>query len=92
MIAESENPRTYCLVYVALLILLAITVTAASIEHRAIGVAVALTIAIIKAVLIALIFMQLRHATPVVRVFVVAGIVWLSFLLMLTAADYLTRA
>jgi cytochrome c oxidase subunit 4 len=79
-------------VFVALLALLVITVAAAGIEHRTLGIIVAITVAVTKAVLIILFFMHLRYTTSIIRVYAVAGFVWLVFLLMLSATDYLTRA
>lgn len=89
--AQVIEKRVYYRVFVALLVLLVLTVVVAQVEHRATGLIVAITIAVTKAVLIVLFFMHLRYTTSMVRVFAAAGFVWLMFLLMFTASDYLTR-
>ena len=83
--------RVYFRIYWILMWLLALTVAASWIEHGEIAIIVAISIAVTKAILIVLFFMHLRYSTPMVRVFAAAGFVWLAFLLMLTASDYLTR-
>ena len=44
-----------------------------------------------KALLVALVFMRLRIAAPMIVITAIAGFVWLSFLFGLTAIDYATR-
>jgi cytochrome c oxidase subunit 4 len=85
------DKRVYYRVFWALMWLLILTVGASWIEHQAAGVIVAITIAVTKAVLIALFFMHLRHTTPMVRVFASAGFIWLLFLLLFLASDLLSR-
>ena len=48
-------------------------------------------IAIAKALLIALLFMQLRNAAWLVRLAAMAGVIWVSFLYLIAFANYLTR-
>ena len=50
-----------------------------------------IAIAVAKTLLVAIIFMQLRQAAGIVRLAAVAGLVWASFLYMLSFADVLTR-
>lgn len=52
---------------------------------------VGLTIGVAKALLIALFFMQLRRSAGLVKVVSIVGIVWASFMFILTFADLLTR-
>jgi cytochrome c oxidase subunit 4 len=52
----------------------------------------AMTIAIIKALLVALVFMHLRHSRRLTQVVVAAGLIWLAILIALTLGDYFTRA
>jgi cytochrome c oxidase subunit IV len=85
------SPRTYGKVFVALLILLALTVAAARIEHGALSLVAALSIAVAKATLIVWFFMQVRYESPVVRIAAAAGFVWLSFLVVLSITDLVTR-
>src|SRR6478672_10666451 len=78
-------------VFVALLLLLALTVAVALLEHSALGLSVALLIASAKAVLIVLFFMHVRYDSPVVRLAAVAGFLWLALLIGLSMSDFLTR-
>jgi cytochrome c oxidase subunit 4 len=48
-------------------------------------------IATVKALLIVLYFMHVRHSPPLTRLVVAAGIVWLAIMFALTFADYSTR-
>ena len=52
---------------------------------------VALTIALIKAVLVLLFFMHLRYSSRLTWVFASAGLFWLLILVTLTISDVLTR-
>jgi cytochrome c oxidase subunit 4 len=67
--------RTYLLVYLALLLLLAATVGVAFVNLGALNLILALTIAVVKAVLVVLFFMHVRGSDTLVRFFVLAGII-----------------
>jgi cytochrome c oxidase subunit 4 len=75
----------------ALLALTAITVAAAGIDFGAGNVVIALTIATVKASLVALIFMHLRHDKPVNAIIAVSGFLFLGLLLMLCVTDIDSR-
>lgn len=77
--------------WAALLVLVATTFGYAYLPHAPAKPAIALGIAATKALLIALFFMQLREAAWLVRLAAVAGLVWVSFMYLITFADYLTR-
>jgi cytochrome c oxidase subunit 4 len=81
----------YVVTFVALLVLLALTVDAARHDLGRWNFIVAVAIATLKAVLIALYFMHVRHSPPLTRLVVVSGIVWLAIMFALTFADYSTR-
>ena len=84
--------RSYLAVFVALLALTALTTGVAFIDLGGIGnVAVALTIAVIKATLVALYFMHLRYSSRLTMVFAATGIFWLGIMIALTLSDYLSR-
>ena len=84
--------RGYFAVFTALLALTALTTGVAFIDLGGIGnVAVALTIAVIKAVLVALYFMHLRYSSRLTIICAGAGIFWLGFLVALTLSDYISR-
>ena len=84
--------RGYFAVFTALFALTALTTGVAFIDLGGIGnVAVALTIAVIKAVLVALYFMHLRYSSRLTIIFAGAGIFWLGILVALTLSDYISR-
>lgn len=76
---------------IALFVLLGLTVGAAFINLGIFNLAVALAIAIFKAVLIILYFMHVRYTTNAIRVWVVAAFFWLAVLVGGTLHDYYTR-
>ncbi|MGA7981987.1 MAG: cytochrome C oxidase subunit IV family protein [Chromatiaceae bacterium] len=78
-------------VYVLLLALLAMSL-AVTYVHLGIFNAVAnLGIAVLQAGMIMAVFMGLRWSSPLVRVTAIGGVFFLSFLVVLLFADYLTR-
>ncbi|REK18759.1 MAG: hypothetical protein DWQ37_02845 [Planctomycetota bacterium] len=83
--------KTYAGVLAALLVLLVATVAAGLIEGPGLGITTALSIATVKAVLIVLFFMHVRHGSPIVRLAAVAGFLWLALLIGLSMTDLLTR-
>jgi cytochrome c oxidase subunit 4 len=95
MSEHTLNPKKEAAVYaktlVTLLILTAITVGASYINFGAMNVVVALTIATIKATLVALFFMHLLHDKPVNGLIAAAGFLFLGLFLMFTLIDFDTR-
>ncbi|HVC97402.1 MAG TPA: cytochrome C oxidase subunit IV family protein [Pirellulales bacterium] len=83
--------RTLVFVFVALLLLLALTIEAARHDLGRWNFAVATLIAAAKALLIILFFMHVRHSAPLTRLVVSAGFVWLAIMFVLSFADYATR-
>lgn len=92
MHAPITSPRTYLAVFVMLVVLLVLSVLATTIEHGAWNLIAGLMIAIVKATLIVLIFMNARHANATTRAYVLAGFVWLVILLVIIMTDYGTRS
>jgi cytochrome c oxidase subunit IV len=84
--------KTYILVYLALLLLLVLTLAVAYIEMAGINTILAVAIASIKALLVILYFMHVRYSTMLTRVFILSGFIWLVILVGLILTDYLTRA
>jgi cytochrome c oxidase subunit 4 len=83
----------YLAIGVALLVFTAITVKAAFIDLGAFNPVVALLIATIKATLVVLFFMHVKGASEkLTGAVVVSGFFFLSILLTLSLADYLTRS
>lgn len=89
--SSNAAPKAYFAVFAVLMALTALTVWASYLHLGAWNTPVALAIAVTKALLVALIFMHLRHS-PRLTIFVVAAsLLWLAFLIVITASDYLTR-
>ena len=84
--------RVYLAVFAALMVLTLLTTGVAFVDLGFFSPVVALTIAILKASLVALFFMHLRYSDRVTWVVAGAGIFWLGILLVLSAGDYMTRA
>lgn len=82
---------TYVATLAALLALLALTVGVSFVKHGPWSVVAAVTIAMAKAVLIVLFFMHVRYEVSLVRVFSVAGFLWLTILIVFLMSDYVTR-
>lgn len=78
-------------VYVALLCLLVLTAGSTVLPGGWWSTPISLVIAFAKTFLIAYFFMNLKGQPGIVRVFSIAGLVWLLILLTLSASDYLTR-
>ncbi|RPI12530.1 MAG: cytochrome-c oxidase [Acidobacteriales bacterium] len=85
--------RTYALVLAALLVLTAVTVAATGVRFAspAVNVVAALGIATLKASLVALYFMHLRHDKPMNALIFTTGLAILATLLGLTLIDVETR-
>jgi cytochrome c oxidase subunit 4 len=71
--------------------LLALTVGSAYVHLGALNNVINFSIAAIKAALVAIFFMNLKNASPLLRLAAIAGLLWLVFMFALTAGDYLTR-
>ncbi len=83
---------TLLIVYIALVLLLALTIGVAYLPVGAsIKPEIGLLIAAGKALLIVLFFMEIKYRNGLVRIFAGAGVFWLLLLFLLTAADYFTR-
>jgi len=85
------SPKVYITIFLALMVLTAITILVAFLDLGPLNDIAALGIAITKACLVVLFFMHVRHSSPFTKLVVVSGFVWLAFLITLTLADYFTR-
>ncbi len=84
-------PGTFVAVFVALLMLTALTTGIAFVDLGIFNPVVALAIACTKAVLVVLFFMELRHSSRITKITLGAGLFWFAILITLTLSDYLTR-
>jgi cytochrome c oxidase subunit 4 len=90
---QSSSPlKTYITIWIALLVGTALTVYASGLDLGRFNAAVALTIATIKATLVALFFMHVKGASEkLTKMVVISAIFFLLILLGLSMADYATR-
>ncbi len=86
-----DSVKTYTLVFVLLILLTVTTTGVAYLDLGHFSVVVALTIAVVKMLLVALFFMHIRHSTQLTKVVVVGGLLWLSILITLSMSDFITR-
>jgi cytochrome c oxidase subunit 4 len=90
--SKSSPLPTYFAVFAALLAGTALTVYASGLDLGRFNAAVALTIASIKATLVALFFMHIKGASEkLTKLVVIAALFFLLLLLGLTMTDYSTR-
>jgi cytochrome c oxidase subunit 4 len=91
--SKSSPLPTYFAVFAALLIGTGLTVYAASLDLGPFNAPIALTIASIKATLVALFFMHIKGASEkLTKLVVISALFFLLLLLGLTMTDYATRA
>jgi cytochrome c oxidase subunit 4 len=88
----------YIKVILLLMVLLIITLGAAMVDFSKISpalaplnIVIAMTIAVVKAVLIILYFMHVRFSSKLVWVFAGAAFYWVVILFVLTLTDYMSR-
>jgi cytochrome c oxidase subunit 4 len=84
--------RTLVTIFLTLLVFTGLTVFAAMRDFGALNTPVALLIAVTKASLVITFFMAVRYNTPLTKVVVISGFLWLLILFGLGLNDYLTRA
>jgi cytochrome c oxidase subunit IV len=82
----------YVLIYFILLLLLVATLSAASFDLGPWNIIVALAIGVIKALLVLLFFMHIRHSSRLTWIFAGAAFLWLTLLLGLTLSEYFFRS
>jgi cytochrome c oxidase subunit 4 len=90
-----EKVSTYLNIFAVLMVLLVITYVAAKIDlDRMLGglnLMVAMTIALIKALCVVLIFMHVKHSSRLTWVFAGAAFLWLMIMFVMFFSDYATR-
>jgi cytochrome c oxidase subunit IV len=91
MSAPRPPARPYWITWIALMALLALTFGLAHVRLGELNAAVSLAIGVAKALLVALIFMKLRHASTLLVVFAIAGLLALAIMFGLSGTDYATR-
>jgi cytochrome c oxidase subunit 4 len=91
MTRNQYPPRAIVTSWAALLALLALTVFAAYQPLGEANTVLAITIAAVKATIVAALFMELRERDALTMTFAGAGFFWLGIMLWLAFSDYATR-
>jgi len=86
------SPKSvYYSIFMALMVLTAVTVGAAFVNLGAFNFPVALAIAVIKATLVVLFFMHVKYSSRLTKLVVATSLFFLLILLAETFMDYATR-
>ena len=91
MSGHIASTRSYVLVFLALIVGTGLTYAAALVDFGFFNNVVMLTIALVKASLVILIFMGVRWSSRLTWVVAASGFFWLLILFGLTMQDYMTR-
>ena len=83
--------KIYIGIFLALMVLTAVTVAVAYVDLGEMNKVVALGIASLKATLVVLYFMHVKYASRLTKLIVVSGFFFLMILLSLTMVDYGSR-
>lgn len=83
--------KIYLRVWIALLLLLALTYSLANVDLGPFNNVAALAIAVAKMMLVVLFFMHGKYEKPITWIFICAGVIWFLIMVDLTASDYMTR-
>lgn len=83
--------RTYIIVWISLLVLTAVTVAVSYLHLGIMNATVAFIIASVKAALVALYFMHLRHENRLVWAFALTPFFFLALIILGTLSDTLFR-
>jgi cytochrome c oxidase subunit IV len=82
---------SYFVIFFALMALTVITVWISRIDLGAMNTAVAMAVAIVKALLVILWFMHVIHSPRMTWIVVISSFLWLAVMFALFFSDYLTR-
>lgn len=83
--------KTYFWIWIALLLLLVLNWGLSRLNLGPFNLVATLVIPFVQTLLMLLYLMHVRYNTPLTRVFVAAGFIWLVIMFDLTLSDYLTR-
>jgi cytochrome c oxidase subunit IV len=86
------SPKIYVTIWLILLIFTGITVWAAFQHFGVFNPIIALAIACTKATLVILFFMHVKYSPKMIALVIGCGLFFLSILMVLTCADYISRA
>jgi cytochrome c oxidase subunit 4 len=83
--------RVYYTIFAILMFCTYLTVQIAFIDLGVFNAVAALGIAVFKAVLVVLFFMDVKYSTRLTWAVVIGSVFWFGILIVLTLSDYLTR-
>ncbi|EPC03747.1 hypothetical protein L861_00185 [Litchfieldella anticariensis FP35 = DSM 16096] len=83
--------RLYLLSWIVLLALLVVVAAGAELLSGMLAIALVLGGALCMIGVIIVMFMGLKTADALLKVYATGGVLWLGFLVVLTMADYMTR-
>jgi cytochrome c oxidase subunit 4 len=86
------SPKIYVIIWLILLAFTGLTVWAAFQNFGVGNPIIALAIAATKATLVILFFMHVKYSPKMIGLVIGSGLFFLSILLVLTTADYISRA
>jgi cytochrome c oxidase subunit 4 len=86
------KPGVYLAIFVALLLLTALTTGVSFIDLGVFNAVIALAIACFKASLVVLFFMHIHYSSRLLKMTVCAGLFTFCLLITLTMTDYISRA
>ena len=88
---KHPTPGLYLLILAALVVGTCLTWGIAFVDLGIFNPVVALTIAVIKAVLVILFFMHVFYSSKLTKLTIAAGFFWLLIMITMSLSDYLTR-
>jgi cytochrome c oxidase subunit 4 len=83
--------KAYATVFLTLIALTILTTAISRIDLGEYNFVVAITIAVIKALLVILFFMHVKQSSSLTKLFVGAGFFWMAILISFVLSDYLSR-
>lgn len=83
---------TYLAIFIALMVLTAVTTAVAYVDLGVLNVVLMLAIAVTKATLVVLWFMHLKFASRLTWLWAFGSVLFFAILVIITLSDYLTRA
>ena len=78
-------------VFAALMVLTVVTVLVSRVNLGSFNLPVAMVVAVTKALLVILIFMEVKYSPKLVQVTAAAGFLFLGIMILYTMTDYLSR-
>jgi cytochrome c oxidase subunit 4 len=85
------SPRVYVGIFVALMVLTAVTTAVAFVDLGPLNVVIMLVIAFLKASLVVLFFMHARYESQLTRMTILGAVFWLFVLISISASDVFIR-